>query len=108
MVDSFDPEVNYFDMAIPDDFPTGGFFQPGGELFQHGDSDMAISLLVESSNSEVDYSNIAISIGRFPTGGFFQPGGRLFQHDNSDMVISLLVEFSNPEVDFSNMAILTW
>ena len=63
MVDCFDPEVNYSNMAIPDDFPTGGFFQPGGELFQHGD---------------------------FPTSGFFQPKGDLFQHSDSDMMISLL------------------
>ena len=76
MVDCFDPEVNYSNMAIPDDFPTGGFFQPGGELFQHGDSDIAISLVVDSSNPEVDYSNMAISIWQFPTGGFFQSGGR--------------------------------
>ena len=81
MVDSFDPEVNYFDMAIPNDFPTSGFFQSEGGLFQHGD---------------------------FPTSRCFQPGGGLFQHGDSDMVISLLVDSSNPEVDYSSMVILIW
>ena len=107
MVDSFDPEVNYFDLAIsiimvdssnpkvdysskanPSDMVIllMEFSNPKVDYFSKANlSHMTISLLVDSSNPEVDCSNMAISILRFPTDRFF-----------------------NQEVYYSNMAIPCW